>query len=139
MKFGSIVNSVIVFTFPTRMHSSRMRTASSLTASRSIRWGACMPGRGACAQGVCARGGHACLGRGACVHAQGEGVCMPGGHAWYAQPPVNRMTDACNNITLPQTSFSGGKYYHRLRYIQSIIESLLCLPLKIGPVEYCDW
>ena len=24
-------------------------------------------------------------------------------------PPVNRMTDRCKNITLPQTSFAGGK------------------------------
>ena len=24
-------------------------------------------------------------------------------------PPVNRITDACKNITLPQTSFAGGK------------------------------
>ena len=23
-------------------------------------------------------------------------------------PPVNRMTDDCENITLPQTSFAGG-------------------------------
>ena len=25
-----------------------------------------------------------------------------------ADPPVNRMTDRCKNITLPQTSFAGG-------------------------------
>ena len=25
-------------------------------------------------------------------------------------PPVNRMADRCKNITLPQTSFAGGKY-----------------------------
>ena len=25
-------------------------------------------------------------------------------------PPVTRMTDRCKNITLPQTSFAGGKY-----------------------------
>ena len=24
-------------------------------------------------------------------------------------PPVNRITDRCKNITLPQTSFAGGK------------------------------
>ena len=38
------------------------------------------------------------------VHARGHvcwGVC-------HACPPVNRMTDACENITLPQTSFAGG-------------------------------
>ena len=26
--------------------------------------------------------------------------------------PVNRMTDRCKNITLPQTSFAGGNYKH---------------------------
>ena len=26
-----------------------------------------------------------------------------------AHPPVNRMTNRCKNITLPQTSFAGGK------------------------------
>ena len=25
-------------------------------------------------------------------------------------PPVDRMTDMCKNITLPQTSFGGGNY-----------------------------
>ena len=25
-------------------------------------------------------------------------------------PPVDKMTDICNSITLPQTSFVGGKY-----------------------------
>ena len=27
----------------------------------------------------------------------------------YRDPPVNRMTDMCKNITFPQTSFEGGK------------------------------
>ena len=26
-----------------------------------------------------------------------------------ADPPVNRMTDRCKNITLPQTAFAGSK------------------------------
>ena len=35
----------------------------------------------------------------------------PPGHVtcdafWEANPPVNRMTDRCKNITLPQTSFA---------------------------------
>ena len=29
-----------------------------------------------------------------------------------APPAVNRMTNRCKNITLPQTSFAGGKNYH---------------------------
>ena len=84
------------------MHSSRMRTAHSLTASRSISRGALH------AQGcVCAKG-HACwrvdMGGDAC-----PGWCMPMGHVCHAQFPVNRMTDTCENITLLQTSFVGGK------------------------------
>ena len=40
--------------------------------------------------------------------------CRPLGHVtcdarWEANPPlVDRMTDTCENITLPQTSFVGG-------------------------------
>ena len=30
-------------------------------------------------------------------------------HPPEADPPVDRMTDRCKNITLPQTSFAGGK------------------------------
>ena len=31
-------------------------------------------------------------------------------------PPVNRMTNSCKNITLPQTSFSGGnKSFHSVQ------------------------
>ena len=29
---------------------------------------------------------------------------------WITPPPMNRMTDRCKNITLPQTSFEGGNY-----------------------------
>ena len=32
--------------------------------------------------------------------------CRPS--LWMQTPPVDRMTDACGNITLPQTSFGGG-------------------------------
>ena len=28
---------------------------------------------------------------------------------WMQSPLVDRMTDTCENITLPQTSFAGGK------------------------------
>ena len=57
-----------------------------------------MRGRGHAWQGgrVCVAGWHA-----------GQGVCVAGG--MQARPPVDRMTDACKNITLPQTSFAGGR------------------------------
>ena len=35
----------------------------------------------------------------------------------HACPPVNRMTNWCKNITLPQTSFVGGKNSYCLRII----------------------
>ena len=41
------------------------------------------------------------------------GVCVcvpgPGGHLVRYSPPVDRMTHASENITLPQTSFAGDK------------------------------
>ena len=72
------------------MHSSRMRTARSLTACRKVVGG--MHGRGACVTGVCMAGGHvwprgyAWQGRQACVAGgggrHGSGVCVAGGHTW---------------------------------------------------------
>ena len=71
--------------------------------------------------GVCSRGvsapwgvwGGVCSG-GVCLWSRGGlllGVypCMH----WGRPPPVNRMTDRCKNITLPQTSFAGGKNAQR--------------------------
>ena len=40
-------------------------------------------------------------------------------------PPVNRMTDTCENITLPQTSFAGGKYNVPLNVIQPLAPEML--------------
>ena len=40
------------------------------------------------------------------------GGCIPA--CTEADPPVNRMTDDCENITLPQTSFAGGKNIYPL-------------------------
>ena len=93
------------------MHSSRMRTVrcSSRLLEGVSAWGVsaqeggvcpgggcllrrgCLPGRGVSAQegGVCPEG----------VSAQG-GVCPEG--CLSDTPPVDRMTDACENITLPQ-------------------------------------
>ena len=39
-------------------------------------------------------------------------------------PPINRNTDRCKNITLPQTSFAGGKYTP-LAY-DRILKQILC-------------
>ena len=75
------------------MHSSRMRTARLLTVSQHALLG------GVPARGVYLTGG---------VPAQG-GYLLGG---VPAQVPVNRMTDRCKNITLPLTSFAGGKNLH---------------------------
>ena len=57
--------------------------------------------------------------RGACVSAQGcvclgrfqpRGVPAQGVSAWGVSATPRGHTDACENITLPQTSFAGGKY-----------------------------
>ena len=49
---------------------------------------------------------HVCLEEGwQGVHAQG--VCRPSEVSMLRGSPVNRMTDACENITLPQTLFVG--------------------------------
>ena len=42
----------------------------------------------------------------------GAGGFWLGGLPRGVHPPVNRLTDRCKNITLPQTSFAGGN--HRL-------------------------
>ena len=63
------------------MHSSRMHTTRLLTVSRIIRGKGCLPG----------------------------GLCIPACNG-ADTPPLNKMIDMCKNITLPQTSFAGGKY-----------------------------
>ena len=89
------------------MHSSRVRTAHLLTVSqhalhRGVSQHALHRGVSQHALGIW------CLPRG--VSAQG-GVCPGGmseqggvcpGDVWQTPPPMNRMTNRCKNITLPQ-------------------------------------
>ena len=89
------------------MHSSRMHTACSLT----IWWrGACVAG-GVCVagdmrgRGGLRGGGHACqrgMHGGAGVRGRGHAWQVGGVHGMHVLP-VDRMTDSCKNITLPQT------------------------------------
>ena len=64
-----------------------------------LRWG------GACSRGCLLLGG-ACSQGGACILSQGgaclwsQGVCIQACNG--ADPPVNRITDTCKNINLPQ-------------------------------------
>ena len=105
----------------TRMHSSRMRTircsghrgeGGVCPDGRAAVWGVCPGGCAQCPGGVCPGGclPRGCLPRGCVcpggclpggVSAQGD-VCQGGVSPVHAHPPVNRMTDACENITLPQ-------------------------------------
>ena len=52
---------------------------------------------------------HALFEGGGCTCPGGGGTCMEGVPAQVLPPPVNRMTDGCKNITLPQTWFAGCK------------------------------
>ena len=50
-------------------------------------------------------------------------------------PPVNRKTHRCKNITLPQTSFAGGKNHGKIQNLKRI--SFTCLSL-LGLTITCD-
>ena len=67
-------------------------------------------------------------------HALPWGVPARGVPAQVLHPPVNRMIDRCKNITLPQTSFAGGKYIAVLN-LTSIKISLFLNTVRItfGP------
>ena len=57
----------------------------------------------------------------------------PGGTPRTRHPPVNRMTDRCKNITLPQNSFAGGNKLCMLGGIQKSggSEILTAIPCRI--------
>ena len=74
-------------------HSSRMYTGRALTD------GGCLPPGGG---GVCLQGGSA---------SRGVSVSGGGSALGKADPPiVDRMTDACENITFPHTTYAVGKH-----------------------------
>ena len=116
----------------TRMHSSRMRTARSLTISHSIPGVICPTPLDADPPGCRPF-----------LHADPPWMLTPAGYrpsldadtsldadppfhvtcdaCWEANPtPMNRMTHRCKNITLPQTSFVGGK-----NWTWNILETIL--------------
>ena len=109
------------------MHSSRMHPARLLPVSPSMHCsrgvgvvpvlGGCtwsqgdgVPGPGGCtwSLGVYLVGGGVYLVRWVCTWSEGC-TWSWGGVPAQVLPPVNRMTNRCKNITLPQTSFAGGK------------------------------
>ena len=98
----------------TRMHSSGRCTTHLLTVSQHVLLGAWvyLPTGFTYLGGYLPRGGVPAQGRGTCPRVgylpRGctcLGVYLPR----YSPAPVNRMTDRCKNITLPQTLFAGGK------------------------------
>ena len=68
------------------MHSSRMRTARSLTASRSIRGGGCGGGGAWWGVGMHGRAG------GMCGGGHGRGGVHGRGDVWHVRPP-DRILD----------------------------------------------
>ena len=57
-----------------------------------------------------------------------RGGYLPGGYTSQGVPaqvlpPVNRMTDRCKNITLPQTSFAGGNKVTAVKILQTCCSS----------------
>ena len=79
-------------------------------------WEGCLPG-GVCLGGCLPRKG--VYQRGVCLGGMSAWGCLPGGvcpggvcrsACWNTPPPVNRITDACENITL-RNYVADGKYF----------------------------
>ena len=115
------------------MHSSRMCTVHLLTISQhALSRGECLP-RGClpgcvCLGDICPEGclPGGCLLGGVCLGVSAWGCSLPGPRA--DSPPVDRMTDMCKKITLPQFRFGGNKAqvevliqpYHLLKEVLTI-------------------
>ena len=112
------------------MHSNRMRTACSLpyrgvsvqgrslskevSVQRVSVQGSLCPGE-SLSRGSLSRGS---LSKGVSVGTPPQ-TETPSLHLTPPLPPVNRMTDTtCENITLPQISFAGGKYKFPYRHVR---------------------
>ena len=84
------------------MHSSGIRTARSLTISRSIQWAGGLPNYPRCRlswmQTPLPEAGRPLSWR----------QTPPEADPFGCRPPMNRMTHRCENITLPQILFAGG-------------------------------
>ena len=110
----------------TRMHSNRMRTARLLTVSQHALLGRGVPAWGCTCLGVYLPGA---------VYLSRGCTCPGGVYLPRYSPPVNRMTDRCKNITLPQTSFAGGNNASQFSPVQVPVpfklrlnKPLLCQP-----------
>ena len=52
-------------------------------------------------------------------------VCIPACNGADSPTPVNRITDRCKNINLPQTSFAGGKNPKKQRLKTDLLDNKL--------------
>ena len=103
------------------MYSSRMRTACSLMYRKGV--------------GSLSKGGE--------VICPWEGLCPGRSLSGRPPPPVNRMIDRCNNITLPQTSFCLRAVItllwsptHKYIHLSYISECLICTFLVNLCIKY---
>ena len=149
-----------VKTKATRMPSSMMRTVRSSSHLRAGGclpmggvWMGCLPMGGVSEWGVCPRG---CLPKD--VSAHGGSVqrgCLPGGlpqggvprgvSAWglstqggYKHPPVDRMADACENITLRQYVADGKNCLWCLSFLLWSFSLSPPLSVSVNEPLYCD-
>ena len=124
----------------TSMHSSRMRTARCngrpgvfvKVGGFLSWWGSLWPGGG--------RGRSHVLVGDVCPGGGGGGLC----HRDLHLPPVNRMTHACENITLDQTSFAGGNKIIKQCIFQHCISkryktTVLTLSVSVALPPRCNW
>ena len=91
-----------------------MRTACLLTVEGEVSIDVCVrgcPESGMCVQGVCPRG---CTLPGP----RGRHASRPRGTLPDQRHPHSGQTDACENITLPQISFAGGKVVFAFSFAQ---------------------
>ena len=138
------------------MHSSRMRTGRSLTVCRSLLPGGCLlpgwrclipggclllggvcSGGGVCSQGCLLPGGGSASGGVGGRSAPGRGVCPWGGGiptCTEADPPVNRMTDRCKNITLATTLL----WLVKMPSLFSVLSFVHCLEFQKFLIFYSE-
>ena len=100
-----------------------MRTARLLTVSQHVLLGG-VPAKGGVPAGGCTYPG---------VYLP-RGCTFPGGVPAQVSSPVNRMTDRCKNITLPQTSFAGGNKNYECTNLIEIMRLWKNLSMSVHPV-----
>ena len=104
-------------------------------ATMHVPWQPCMP-----------PSNHACPPT--TMHTPRQPCMLPSNHAcppWQPRmpPPVDRITDTCKNITLPQTSFAGGKnHYIKTEILVKSCQRQAMLKICVSPSIFgvaCPW